>query len=198
MKDEDLFKIYNTSFKTVKKIMSIFFQGDFRYLHLQNEIAVAGFIDNKAISIEQENLKEDDIKKSKMKMKGPQQDIKQAAIGVLKDRGFDINGFEVSIRGGIVDILAIKKNRQVAMECGPCRIDKAIDYLEIPNTELWILTRKNKTSQRILFKIKRGKNWGNFLECHKNYQKETAKKLIQNVFKTASLKAYFEKKKSDV
>ncbi|NIO22974.1 MAG: hypothetical protein GTN38_03020, partial [Candidatus Aenigmarchaeota archaeon] len=154
MKDEDLFKIYNTSFESVERIMGIFFQGDFRYLHLQNEIAIAGFIDNKAISIKQERLKEKDIKKSKMKMKGPQQDIKQAAIGILKDRGFNIKGFEINIRGSIVDVLATKKNRQIAMECGPCRVDKAIDYLEIPNTELWILTRKNETSERTLFKIR--------------------------------------------
>jgi hypothetical protein len=185
MKNEELFKVYNTSFDTVEKIIDIFFQGDFRYLNLHKEIVVSGFIDNKAICIEQENVKINVPEKPRMIIKGPQKDIKQAAIELLENNGFEINGFEIQIRGGIVDILASKENRQIAMECGPCRVDKAIDYLEIPNTELWILTRKNKSSEHILFKITRGENWFNFLEHHKKYQFNYNKKSIENAFKTA-------------
>jgi len=93
-----------------------------------------------------------------------------------------ISGFEVRIRGGIVDILASKENRQIAIECGPCRVDKAIDYLEIPNTELWILTRKNKRSEHILFKITRDKNWFKFLEHHRKYKLENGRKEIEKAF----------------
>ena len=133
--------------------------------------------------MEQEIINPEKIKKSNIKIKGPQKDIKQIAVGLLKGRGFKIKGFEIWVRGGIADILASKENRQIAVECGPCRIDKSIDYLEIPNTDLWILTRKNENSEHILFKITRGKNWAKFLEYHKKYKLETGRKLIENAFK---------------
>jgi hypothetical protein len=179
---DEMFKVYGTSFYTVNKMMDIFFQGDFRYLDLYRQIIVAGFIDNKAISIEQEIINPETIKKSNIKIKGPQKDIKQIAVGLLKENGFEIKGFEIWIRGGIVDILASKEKRQIAVECGPCRIDKSIDYLEIPNTDLWILTRKNENSEHILFKITRGKNWANFLEYHKKYQLEKKQKTDRKSF----------------
>ncbi len=179
---DEMFRVYNTSFATVKKMIDIFFQGDFRYLDLYREIIVAGFIDNKAISMEQEIINPEKIKKSNIKIKGPQKDIKQIAVGLLKESGFKIEGFEIWIRGGIVDLLASKENRQIAVECGPCRIDKSIDYLEIPNTDLWILTRKNENSEHILFKITRGKNWAKFLEYHKKYKLDKGRKQIEKAF----------------
>lgn len=182
MKDEDLFEIYNTSFETVKKVMGMFFQDDFRYLNLYDEIMVAGFIDNKAISIKKGNFKEEEIKKSKMKMKGPQQDLKQVAVRLLKERGFEIKGFEVGIRGGIVDLLASKENQQIAVECGPCRVDKAIEYLKIPNTILWLLTRKNEKSEYVLFEIKRDENWDEFFKRHENYKMKSTKKAVEKAF----------------
>lgn len=205
MRYEELFKVYNTKFETLEKMMEIFFQGDFRYLHIENEIAVSGFVDNKAISIEKEFIKETEIRKSKMKIKGPQKDIKQIAVGLLKKRGFKIEGFEMRIPGGIVDVLGKKEKQQIAMECGPCRIDKAIDYLEITNTELWILTRKDKNSEHVLYKIKKDKNWDEFLNFHKKYKMKSLKEAVHEAFKDwdeklkiVSLQAYIGSKKDAV
>ncbi len=104
------------------------------------------------------------------------------AVELLENNGFNVEGYEIWIRGGIVDILAKKENQQIAMECGPCRIDKAIDYLEIPNTELWILPRQEISKNVTIFKIIKGENWDWVLNRKKKYVLEETRKMVQEAF----------------
>lgn len=116
------------------------------------------------------------------KIKGPQKELKAMAVELLENNGFNVEGYEIWIRGGIVDILAKKENQQIAMECGPCRIDKAIDYLEIPNTELWILPRQEISKNVTIFKIIKGENWDWVLNRKKKYVLEETRKMVQEAF----------------
>lgn len=167
--------------RKTKRIEEIFYQGDIRYNDPYKEPWVKFFFKNRAIAIEKETINKI-FKKTRMKIKGPQKELKAFSIGLLKERGFEIKGFEIQIPGGIVDVLAKNKNKQIAIECGPCRIDKAIDYLEIPNTELWILTKGKTKNNYIIHKITRHEDWEKVLNFYKEYTFEQLRKSMKEAF----------------
>lgn len=166
---------YQPTKKTMELVDEIFKQHDSRYVDPWSHIIVAGFIANGAISVTSEIIKEP--KNDKIPhIKGPQQDLKRIAAWLLRKRGFTIKCCEMRILGGIVDVIGVNKQKQILVECGPCRIDKPIDYLEGSNNTLWVLTRK--CDNIVLYEITRGKNWENFLKFHK----ETSIKSIQEAY----------------
>ena len=72
------------------------------------------------------------------------------------------------------DILAINNdNKTILIECGPCRLWKAIDYLE-EDAELWITRDDDKTE---LFILTKGENWDNQLKEFNNNRAEQLKKI---------------------
>ena len=64
------------------------------------------------------------------------------------------------------DILVERKGKTIALECGPCRISKSIQYLEDKNTELWIIT--NYLNNQSFHKVTRGPNWSKVNRKHKD------------------------------
>lgn len=79
--------------------------------------------------------------------------------------------------GGRVDILAEQKdsNLIIAVECGPCRIRKAIDYLRNPTTELWIIATYYE--ETLFYIIKRGPNWNKIIQIYDDWQNEELNKI---------------------
>lgn len=169
---------YGTSIKTAERVRDIFVQGDVRYSDPWSEVAVAGFVDNKAITISKKRL---DAISTKSDVRGPQKEMKNVAINVLKRSGYEIEAIECGFMGGIVDVLAKKDNSIVAVECGPCTVRKAIDYLKRDSSALWII-RPNRGLYD-LFVIKRGKERGRFIAKHEKYQLGSAKSCIEKAFR---------------
>lgn len=176
MKNEDyieLMKIYKTSAKTIDRVCEIFSGGDKRYVDLEYEIIVAGFLDNGAISIREKPIETE--AKSKEDIKGPQKDLKALALKLLEDYDFKLVAFERGFAGGIADIIAKGNGKNIIIECGPCNLIKAIDYLSVENTILWILKAD------VLYIIERYKDWGSFYRFHESNQEEKNKKIMSSI-----------------
>lgn len=170
--------------KSIALIEDIFQQGDARYEDYPRVAMVASFLDNKAIEIEKisitgiKNLSKEELKD----IKPPQQYYKFVGKKLLEEKGYELVGFEIPFCGGIADILAENplKKEAIAVECCPCRIDKAIKYLENKNTILWILSlgKTGLPDEEIpLFIVKRGPNWDKYFKIYKKFLKEQIKKV---------------------
>jgi len=153
---------YKPTKKAIDLVNDILKQYDSRYSEPWSmQTMVAGFIANDAISIKSEKL----VEPSESEIpdhRGPQKDLKRIASRLLKDRGFSVDGCEVRIRGSVADMIASNKGKRIIVECGPCRIDKPVDYLEIPNTILWVLKRLDERTF-MLYEFTRGKRWKEFV-----------------------------------
>lgn len=163
---------------TLKFVDSVFSQGDSRYFDSYSQTLVASFLESDAICVEKCSIKF--YRKFECeefeKIDGPQENLKKIAIFWLKKNGFKIIGFERWLAGGKVDILASKSNLTIAVECGPCRIDKPIDYLREENTELWIITNYWGEGPA-LHTVRRGPNWDKIIKIHDDWQTEELKKV---------------------
>lgn len=175
---EDLVKIYRPSKESMKIIDEVFTQNDPRYSDPWSHVAVAGYITHKAICITPLTIP--NPKKDGMKIRGPQQDLKRIAVSLLKQKGFKVENFEKAFSGGIVDVIGKKGKDYILVECGPCRINKAIEYLDDKNT-FWVLT--NKPHGVVLYEITRGENWKNYHEYH---EEEKMKRIQRNYDKAMS------------
>lgn len=180
LKDEMEFaEKYGASNRTIEFVPELFICADSRYEDFSEAAIVAGFIDNKAIVVEEkiapESLQSVELDENDLKfVSQPQKDDKIAAIRLLKGFGFDFAGTEIRFNGGVVDILGRNKDKNIAIECGPCRIIKAVDYLEKENTELWLIP-VDFWQTRKFFVVSRGPNWKIFLGFHKKYWLEMLK-----------------------
>lgn len=176
---DSLIKTYRTKYKTIDKVNDIFTQGDIRYTDSEYEVIVAGFVDNKAISIKKKTLKKIPVKTAGIR--GPQKEMKAFAIGLLKDLGYRIVSIERGFMGGIPDVLARKGQETVAVECGPCAIRKAIDYLGQPKTSLWIIQPEGEDYR--FFTVTKSIAWNSFFEFHKSFQIGKLRDLVEKAFK---------------
>lgn len=151
---------------------NIFLQGDMRNFDSFYLKLVADFIFNKAISIEKESFSFKEIEYDKH-IPGPQKIEKQKALQILKDKNLKIVGFEMPFLNYQADILAEMEGKKVIVECGPCRLWKAISCLE-EGAELWIIREEEQTA---LFILTKGENWGQKLNEFKLKQQEELKKV---------------------
>lgn len=87
---------------------------------------------------------------------------------LFKQGGFQDNEifFERRFMGSRPDVLGIKKDRFIPVECCSCRIDKILGYLQ-KSEEVWIITREFSNEKMKWFTFKKGKNWNKFLEFEK-------------------------------
>lgn len=180
----ELKRAYKATDETIREVIDVFEQGDYRYTDPWNAVIVAGFVDNEAIKIEKEIIKliDNPSEKELSKIKPPQQFYKFIGKKFLEERGYNPLGFEFAFSGGKVDILAEKpsKDETVVVECCSCRISKAIDYLKKEKTILWIISRAEtpNSTRLILHIVKRGQNWNKYLKIHQNYQKKQMDKVV--------------------
>jgi hypothetical protein len=153
-------------------ISHIFLQGDMRHFDSFYLELIANFILNKAIDIEKEVFSFED-KKENLKIYGPQKIEKSNALQILQLKNLSFEGFEMPFLNYKVDILAKKEDKYILVECGPCRLWKALYYLE-EDAELWITRDEEKTE---LFIIKRGENWDSQLKEFNNNKAELLKRI---------------------
>jgi site-specific recombinase XerD len=170
---EELVKRYMPSEESMKMIDEIFTQRDGRYSDPWSHVTVAGFITHEAISITSETIANSKENKE-IKVRGPQQKLKRIAVWLLKQRGFEVESFEKAFSGGIVDVIGRKDGKYILVECGPCRINKAIDYLSSENNILWILTEKPNAI--VLYEIRRGEKWKSYFQYHEEEQMKSIQK----------------------
>ncbi len=169
----ELAERYGASEKRIEFVSNLFTQADIRYEYFSESAIVAGFINNNAIVVKEEiapDLESIKLDKSELKfVRQPQKDDKIASIRLLKTLGFEFAGTEIRYNGGTVDVLGCGKGKIIAVECGPCRINKAVDYLEKENTELWLIPVDFWQNKKF-FIVSRGPNWKDFHDFHKKYQ----------------------------
>ena len=176
----NIIKEYGTNKNTIDKIQNIFLQGDSRYSDPEYEAMVSGFLDNNAISIEERKIEKKIVNTNNIK--GPQKQMKATVIGILRNIGYKIISMERGFMGGIPDVLARKGDFFIAVECGPCNVRKAIDYLENDNTSLWIIRpERNKYS---LFVLSKSASWNTFYEFYKKTQFERIREYVEAAFRT--------------
>lgn len=174
----------NTMKKNISLVQNILVQGDNRYNDFYSAKILAYFLTRKAIVIEKRQLSEikepteQDLKNIK-NLRDPQKLDKYIAFLLLKNEGFSEEEifFERNF-GDIPDVAAIKSEKEIFVECGPCRINKVIDYLA-QNRELWVLTngafpweKKPLYSYIKWFVFKKGPNWD---EVYKEYKEKQIK-----------------------
>lgn len=176
---------YGASIETIESVRVLFGQGDSRYENFFNCAIVAGFLDNKAVVIEEKSAPES-ISSVKLDENDlifaiePQREDKIEAIKLLKSLGLDLEGAEIRFRGGVVDVLGRSKDKTIAIECGPCRVSKVVDYLECEDTELWLI-QVDFWQTRKFFVVSRGPNWKNFFDFHSKTEIENTKKAMEGV-----------------
>ena len=177
-------KMIKASDKSIALVEDIFQQGDKRYGDNPRAVTVASFLDNKAIEIEKISITpiQNPSKEELKDIKPPQEYYKFVGKKLLEEKGYKLMGFEVPFCGGIADILAKNpsKKETIAVECCPCRIDKAIKFLENKDTILWILSlgKTGLPDEEIpLFVVKRGPNWDKSFKTYKQFLKEQIKKI---------------------
>ena len=180
----DLSDKLKVSDKNIDLIEDIFEQGDSRYVDDNSAILVAYFLENSGIEIENDKIlgvdspSESDLKR----ISGPQQFHKFLGKKHLEEKGYEVVGFEMLVKGGRADILAknFSKNETVAVECCACRTDKAIEYLRKENTILWVISLSEKGSldkEIPVFIIKRGPNWDKCIKLFDQIIREQLRKV---------------------
>ena len=159
---------------TPEEIEDIFLQGDAKYESFASSV-VAEFFNDDALEIIKENISNietDEINESKVY--GPQKLQKAVAKKLILARNLILIGYERDIGWGRVDVLAQNKdNNFIAVECGPCRLTKVIDYFKWNELEeLWLISIYYKNEQ--LYRVKRGLNWQQKID---EFKKKEFKKL---------------------
>jgi len=181
----ELKKAYKASDKTIQDVMADFPQGDHRYFDPWESVILAGFLDNNAIDVKEieEKLPEKPNKSDLAKIKGPQKIFKFYASKIAEKQGFKVKEYEPSASGGKADILAFKKGEMLLIECCSCRISKAIDYLSIKNTILWLMLKETKNGKITIFEFSKGENWKNFKNFHEEYMMNQTTKYYEKLSK---------------
>lgn len=160
----------------IERIEEIFTEFDIRYNDPFNQVIIETFLKLGAISIKERVIRNDQKGAIIDRIKGPQRELKAIAGKLLKDSGFKILGYEIGFMGGIVDVLAEGKGKTIAVECGPCRLTKVIDYLENHKAELWIVKQDHH------YVIRRGRNWKRIYDLYKKRDIENLRKTAEKAF----------------
>lgn len=160
----------------INELGQIFILADGRY-NLQDIENVYPFFMNKALAIEKEEIHLGDYRFKEADIQGPQKIQKAAALEILKNKGLIFEGFEKNISWGRPDILAKNKDGKiVAIECGPCRLSKTIDYFRNGDLiELWLV--RVYSNENCLYIIKRDINWKPFLREYDTKIREQLKEI---------------------
>ncbi|MBI2499338.1 hypothetical protein HYV88_03800 [Candidatus Woesearchaeota archaeon] len=147
-------------------------QGDERYTAwTENQLILAQFFHEDACLIEEKEIM--DMKEPSYdelrEIGGPQEYHKFIAIKLLESNGFVKQKIktEYPFLGRRVDIFARLGKKKILVECCSLDINKVIEYLEVPSTELWVITAGYAPWDKMFpikdrsqwFIIKRGKNW---------------------------------------
>jgi hypothetical protein len=156
-------------------LLSIFTQNDSRYYYPKLAANLLAFVKTGAILIQKQACV--DPIETDIRIVEPQVETKKLAISAIKREGAELVGFERTVPGGKVDVLARVSDKNVLIECGPCRIDKAINYLREKDTELWLIAGPYSNSESTFYKVTRGANWESIVEKYDAIQKAELLKI---------------------
>jgi hypothetical protein len=153
---------------------------DYRYSDPHGAVLLAVFINSGAVNLIRRGIgyikppAENELKK----IKPPQQALKYLALNLFKKERVEFEHCDdVYVAGGKPDIIGKKDDKTILVECGPCRINKVIDFLQKLNTELWHVT--NKSGEGAFVNIfSRGPKWDSI---YKNY-KDASFKDVQEEY----------------
>jgi len=157
------------------KILDLFTQSDSRYFHPDLAASVSAFVKAGAILIQKQACV--DPIETNIHVVKPQVETKKLAISAIKREGAELVGFERTVPGGKVDVLARASDKNILIECGPCRIDKAINYLREKDTELWLIAGPYLNAESTFYKVTRGANWNSVIEKYDAIQKAELMKI---------------------
>lgn len=176
--------------KTIDEAMTLVYnilnQGDSRYNDPENELILANFIIDEAISLEEREIPfiEDPKENGSMFQFEVQWAEKYIAKNLLKLDGFkdDEIFFERRFLGSQPDVMAESQNKIILVECCSCRISKMLSYLPEAE-EVWILTRGLLPYDKIpylkekmqWFIFRKGINWNKVTDFKKDQLKELKK-----------------------
>lgn len=160
---------------TEQQLIDIFLVGDPRY-SLSESKELYDFFVSEALTLEKEQI----LKTSSVdedSIYGPQKLAKSTTLELLKLKGLDFAGYEQDIGYGRVDVLAKNKNGEIiAIECGPCRISKAINYFKINNLiQLWLI--QVYYDEQVLYIIQKGPNWNQKINEYETKFEEQLRKI---------------------
>jgi hypothetical protein len=149
---------YKTTKETAGKVNQIFSQGDPELSDPENDVVVAGFMQNQAIDGTIDHVNPQSLGTAVLPS-----DPKSLAIALLTKAGYEIVATDKDLAGEVADVIARKTGTDevVIFKCGPAQSKKVVKYLERPATMLWILDKHNR-----LFTFKRGPQWDSFIEFH--------------------------------
>ena len=162
---------------TPEEVEDIFTQGDIRYSG-QYANVVADFFNEKALEIIKEDISGIEIENIDFgKINGPQKSQKAVATKIIFSKGLKLIGYERDIGHGRVDVLAQnKQNSFIAVECGPCRLTKLIDYFRWSDLEeLWLISIYYNDEKAYF--IKRGPNWDKTIKKYDDARFEQLRKI---------------------
>jgi len=154
-------------------VFYVLVQGDMRYFDNFHLKLVANFIFDKAIDVEKEVFSFEEIKYDEQNIQGPQKIEKFKALKIIESKNFKFIGFEMPFLDYKADILAEKDDKNIVVECGPCKPWKPIDYLE-EGADLWVLRDGEQTE---LFILTKGENWDKKLNEFRSKRAEELKKI---------------------
>lgn len=164
-------------------IADIFTKGDARYSEEYKEFTIY-FLKNKAVTVEAKEvshlINNIPLPKEVLEIGGPQQSLKRLALSIFQEFGVELIGFERNVGYGRVDILGRLRDKQIFVECGPCRIDKCFNYLREDNIELWLVDAWLESSAKekaMLYIIRQGLNWQKVVEKYDAYKRSEIKKV---------------------
>ena len=165
-------------------------QEDSRYLIPESFELLIDFIYNEAIVIEEHELPEINEPSSEelSKIPSPQSYHKYIGSKLLQLNNFKKEHikFEYPFYNRKADVYVNQDNKKIIIECCSCNLSKPIEYLEEPNTELWVITQGfgswenfSKSYESLWFILRKGENWD---KCHKEYNEDFLAEIkkIQN------------------
>ncbi len=184
-----MMQIPKTRKEAVELVRQILNQGDDRYNSTNEEVILADFLIEGAISLEERaiSLKEKPIEEGISKMKLEiQKEEKLVARELLKLEGFNDEEifFEVRFLGSRPDVLAESPKKIIAVECCSCRVSKIINFLPQLD-EVWIITRGTTPWETNIlqrdkmqwFVFQKGPNWKESYVLYQDWISENIKKI---------------------
>lgn len=168
-----MIKLENLSEEEVEDIL---IQGDRRYFIDEMPI-MAAFIKAGAIDIFREVVNDVEIDESELvHITPPQRGEKLLAKKLFEKNNIKFVSFEHSFKGSRTDVFGDRNGTKILVECGPCRVNKLINYLAEENTELWIVTCYFN-EDHLLHVFRRGPNWKTVYEGYLKRQFAELKKI---------------------
>lgn len=163
----ELIQVYGADMETIGKVSGIFSQGDQKLADPEHEAIIAGFLKNGGIDglFEKVESKPQAPLTPGLKIQLTPGSPKSLLISALKEKGYEIVATGIEAAGEKIDAIARRPGTQEAVVAiaGPSSAAKLVEYLERPQTSVWIMDASGK-----LFVFSRGQRWEECMALHES------------------------------